>query len=106
LGLGGEVRRALHGREPSDVAAAGRERKVEIPLVVLRLEAEDMGEPASAGVDVDGGGEDVVASEEQLLRPVAVMSVDVHDGDRSVDLLTQDGRGDRGVVEVARASVE
>src|SRR2546421_573474 len=38
-GGGGELRCALHGCKPGDVASAWRQREVEVAVVVLRLEA-------------------------------------------------------------------
>ena len=79
---------------------------MQIRVVVLGREAEEVGEPAGARVDVDGRSEHVAAAEEDLLRPVAVVGVDVDHGDRVADAGDELGGGDGRVVQVAGAAVE
>ena len=102
---GRERGRLAHRGEPRLVAGAGRDRQVEVRLVVLGREPEEVGEPARARVDVHRRSPHVVAPAEELLRPVAVVRVDVDDRDRAADALEQRRRRDRRVVQVARAAV-
>src|SRR5206468_4178493 len=92
--------------EPAVVTGPRSEGEVEVPVVVLGGEAKEVGEPARAGVDVHRGGEHVGATEEELLRSVAVVRVDVDHGDRASEAREQFGGGDGRVVEVAGAAVE
>ena len=71
--------------EPAVVSRAGRKRQVEVRSVALGSEAEEVGEPAGARVDVHRRRQHVASVEEQLLRPVAVVGVDVHHGDLAAE---------------------
>src|SRR4051812_37603675 len=76
------ARQAFDRVEPLAVAHAGGERHVAVRAGAvggagLVREAEEVGEPAGARVDVDGAGEDVGALVEDRLRAVAVVGVDV-----------------------------
>ena len=72
--------------EPAHVVRAGRKRNVQVPAFALPRSAlgrkpEVVREPAGCGIDVDGGGENVGALPEDRLRTVAVVGVDVEQGD-------------------------
>jgi hypothetical protein len=54
---------------------------------------------------VDGAGQDVAPLVEDRLRAVAVVGVDVDDGDRPAEVRAQTRGGRGGVVEVARSAV-
>ncbi len=107
--LPGPVGEVADGVEPGVVAGAGLEAEVPVRSLpgarsVLAVEADVVREPACGGVDVDGPDEHVVARVEDLLRAVAVVRVEVHDG-YDVEMVPQSGRGRRGVVQVARPAV-
>ena len=64
-----------------------------------------MWKPACSRVDVRRANADVAPRVEDLLRPVAVVRVDIDDGDRRADALAESCGCDRAVVEVARTAV-
>ncbi len=92
-----------HGPSP-EPGASGRlqVRALAAPRAALAGEAEEVGEPAGAGVDVDRAGEHRRVGVEDRLGAVAVVGVDVQHGDRAAELLAQAGGGERRVVQVAR----
>ena len=93
--------------EPRRVGRAQRQRQVEVAALALAgaglvRVAPEVG-IVEAGIGVDRHGEHVVALEEDALRAVAVMDVDVEHGDAGV-LAAQMLGGDGGVVQEAEAA--
>src|SRR5207253_11502645 len=79
VALARPVHEAADRGEPRLVPGAGRKRHV---LRARRvLEAEEVREPAGSRVDVDRPDDHLAASGEDLLRPVAVVGVDVEHRD-------------------------
>ncbi len=100
----------VDAREPRLVARARRERHVQVGVVAvarpaLFLEAEEVREPALAGIDVHRRREHVAPVPEDRLRPVPVVRVDVEHGDPRDAAVAQVLRGDGRGVEIAGASV-
>ena len=99
-----------HRLQPRTVGAALGQRQVPgrpLPRAGAGLvgEADVVGEPAGARVDVDGAVEHVVAVVEDRRRAVAVVGVDVDDPDPRVPAVAEPLGRQRGVVEVAGAAV-
>jgi hypothetical protein len=86
------------GRQPRLVACARWQRQVAVRAVAgLVGEAEEVREPAGARVDVHRADEHVGPLVEDLLRPVAVVRVDVQHGDGAVQPGDERGGGDGSV---------
>ena len=102
----GQQRRAR--REPSVVARARVHRHVAIGAAVVDLVgvADRVREPTGSGIDMHRAVEHRRIVPEDRLCAIAVMGIDVDDGDPRPTSEAELGGGDRRVVEVAAATEE
>ena len=87
------------------MVTAGSCSRSRLPGARFLREAEEVGKPARARIDVDGADEHVPSLVEDLLRPVAVVRIDVEDRNRTSELLFERRRCHGGVVEITRTAV-
>ena len=100
------LHQAVKRVEPAQVAGARGQRTVAVrarPVDLVRV-AHGVGEPTRARVDVERAIEDGRVVPEAGLSAVAVVGVDVHDGDGARAAAPEPGGGDGGIVEIATSA--